>query len=151
MGKFHFRLESLLNIVKHKEEETKKALADALRGLKQTQTELLELSQLQTQALRILVETQKGKISINELINGHQYCQLLKKEVENKQRELIKNERKVEEVRNNLKEINKKRKMLEKLKEKDFTTFMLDEEKNLQKELDEISGNLFFTSSVGGF
>jgi flagellar FliJ protein len=150
MGKFSFRLERLLKIAKHREEEAKKNLALCLTELKNGQEQLLLLSRQQTQALRALVEGQKGKISIHQLISNHQYCQFLKSEVEKKQREVIKLEKKVEEAREQLKEILKKRKILDNLKDKQFTDYIFEEQKSLQKDLDEIASNLFFTSA-GGF
>ncbi|MFZ5943708.1 MAG: flagellar export protein FliJ [Bacillota bacterium] len=150
MGKFNFRLESLLNIVNHREEEAKLKLALCLQELHLEQEALMKLSKQQTQALRTLVESQKGIISIHKLISEHHYCQYLKSEVELKQRDVIVKEKKFEEAQNVLKEIVKKRKTLEKLKEKRYSDYISDEQNTLQKELDEIASNSFFTSA-GGF
>jgi len=150
MGKFSFRLESMLKIAINQEEDAKKYLAFTLSELKNGREQLLALSQLQTKALRALVEDQKGKISINKLISNHHYCQFLKSEVEKKQNEVMNLEKKVEQARENLQEIMKKRKILEKLEEKQYSSFLSEEQRNLQKELDEIASNLFYTSA-GGF
>jgi len=150
MGKFTFRLEGLLNIANYQEEEAKKQLALRLQELNNCQGELLQLSHRQTEALRALVEEQRGKLSIHKLINNHQYCQFLKEEVEKKQREVILLEGKVEESRVNLQEVVKKRKILERLKENQYSLYNNEEQKKVQKELDEIASNLFFTSA-GGF
>lgn len=150
MSKFAFRLEGLLNIAIHREDEAKRLLALCLEELKNSQNELICLSHQQTQALRDLVEGQKGKLSIHKLINNHHYCQFLKEEVEKKQSEVIRLEKKVEKAKVDLHEIMKKRKMLDRLKENQYTSFISEEEKALQKELDEIASNSFFTSA-GGF
>jgi len=149
MGKFTFRLEGLLNIASHREEEAKKQLALSLQELKICREQLLVLSQKQTKSLRDLVEEQRGKLSIHKLINNHYYCQYLKEEVEKKQREVIQFEQKVEKSRENLQEVMKKKKILERLKENQFSLYNFEQEKKVQKELDEIANNLFFTSAGG--
>jgi len=149
MGKFSFRLESLLKIAENNEEEAKKHLGICLNELKAGQEQLLALSREQTRALRALVEDQKGRLSIHKLINNHHYCQYLKTEVENKQKEVIELENKVEVARKKLQEAMKQYKMLDKLKEKQHTSFKFIEEKSYQIELDEIASNLFYTSAGG--
>ncbi|KJS87518.1 MAG: hypothetical protein JM58_04050 [Peptococcaceae bacterium BICA1-8] len=149
MGKFTFRLEILLNIATHREEDAKKSLSLCLMELKDGQKQLLIYSHKQTHALRSLVEDQKGKISIHKLICNHQYCQYLKKEVENKQRQVILLEEQVEKSRENLQEAMKKRKILERLKENQHSSYLLEEQKSMQKELDEIATKLFYTSAGG--
>lgn len=149
MGKFTFRLEGLLNIANHQEEEAKRQLALSLQELKSCREQLLILSQEQTQALRSLVEEQKGKISIHKLISNHQYCQYLKEKVEVKQQEVILLEKKAEKKREDLQEAVKKRKIIQRLKENQYLQYNFEAQKTMQKELDEIAGNLFFTS-VGG-
>jgi flagellar FliJ protein len=150
MGKFTFRLEGLLNIAKHREEEVQKQLALSLEELKNCQGQLLSLVDQHTKALRALVNDKRGKLSIHKLICNHQYCQYLKEEVEKKQQEVILAEKKVEEIREVLLEAVKKRKILERLKENQYSNFIFEEEKNLQKDIDEIANNSFFTSA-GGF
>ncbi|NLT95124.1 MAG: flagellar export protein FliJ [Clostridia bacterium] len=150
MGKFTFRLEALLNIANHREEEAQKQLALCLEDLKNCQEQLFSLAEQHTKALRALVNDKQGKLSIHKLICNHQFCQYLKEEVEKKQREVILAEKQVEKARENLQEAIKKRKILERLKENQYSNFIFEEEKNLQKEIDEIANNLFF-SSAGGF
>ncbi|KJS23491.1 MAG: hypothetical protein VR72_01355 [Clostridiaceae bacterium BRH_c20a] len=149
MGKFTFRLEILLDIAIHQEEDAKKNLSLCLMELKDGQKQLLICSHKQTYALRSLVEDQKGKISIHKLISNHQYCQYLKEEVENMQRQVILLEEKVEKSREKLHEIMKRRKVLERLKENQHSSHLFEEQKSMQKELDEIATKLFYTSAGG--
>lgn len=150
MGKFTFRLEGLLNIAIHHEEEAQKRLAIGLKELTICQEQLFSLAEQQTKALRTLVNNKQGKLSIHKLICNHQYCQYLKEEVEKKQREVILLEEKVEKARVFLHEAMKKRKILERLKENQYSNYIFEEEKNMQKVIDEIANNSFFTSA-GGF
>ncbi|NLW24761.1 MAG: flagellar export protein FliJ [Clostridia bacterium] len=150
MGKFNFRLEPLLKIAIHRVEEAEKNYSLCQKELTACRKQLLALCSQHTQLLRMLVESQKGKISINKLIDNHHYCQFLKAEVEKKQAEVIELENKVEQARMILLEAYKKCKILEKLKEKQYTNFLHTEEKNLQSALDELAQNSYYTSA-GGF
>ena len=142
MGIFKFRLESLMKIQIDKEDKAKRELKIYTEKLQLTREELLNLSDSHIKALRTLVESQKGRISVHHLINNHQFCQFLKEEVERKQREVINLELVVEEKKEELFEVIKQRKMLEKLKEKQWTSFVTEEEKGIQNELDQIASTL---------
>ena len=142
MGKFKFRLESLLRIYQNREEEAQREVRACTEQLQRTREELLILSDRHIKALRLLVESQQGSISVHQVINNHHFCQHLKVEVESKQQEVVKQEMVLEEKKSNLLDIVKQRKMLEKLKDKQYIHFLSDEQRVLQKELDEMASNL---------
>lgn len=141
MRKFTFRLESLLKIYLHREENVKKEIIIWTDKVQKTRNNLLALSEMHVKALRGLVESQKGTISVHKLINNHDFCLVLKNNIEQKQKEVMDLEKILEKKKNELLELHKQRKMLEKLKEKQLTNFVAEELNDIQKELDEIASN----------
>lgn len=145
MKKFTFRLESLLKIYLNKEEYVKREIAIWTEKLQNTRNNLLALSEMHIKALKGLVESQRGRISVHQLISNHDFCLVLKNNIEKKQKEVMDLEKILEIKKNELFELTKQRKMLEKLKEKQLTNFVAEELNGIQKELDEIAGNSFIS------
>jgi len=145
MRKFTFRLESLLKIYINREENVKREIVIWTEKLKKTRNSLLTLTEMHIKALRGLVESQKGKISVHQLISNHEFCLVLKNNIEQKQKEVMDLEKILENKKNELLELHKQRKILEKLKERQLTNYVAEELKTIQNELDEIAGNSFIS------
>ena len=97
------------------------------RKIKKTRNSLLTLTEMHIKALRGLVESQKGKISVHQLISNHDFCLVLKNNIEQKQKEVVELENILENKKNELLELHKQRKILEKLKERQLTNYVAEE------------------------
>lgn len=135
MGVYKFSLEKVLEWRLNTEKETAKKFA-----IKQSELTYQEevLNKLIDQYENIKKEVLK-KINIRDLKQEH----LLKQKIEDKieeQIELIKNiEKQAEELRLELLEAQKNRKIMEKLKEKDYNKYMDHLMSEEQKHLDEMA------------
>ena len=69
----------------------------------------------------------------------------MKNNIEQKQKEVVELENILENKKNELLELHKQRKILEKLKERQLTNYVAEELKTIQNELDEIAGNSFIS------
>ena len=136
---YRFKLEALLNHRRHQEEICQKELAQCQRRLAGEQEKLRRIKHLKRDYLLKLHERQKGSISISDVILYMNYVARLSEEIEVQTACVRESAKQVNQKRNKLIGILKKRKTLERLKEKDQMTYrkklMLDE----RKLMDEVA------------
>ena len=136
---YRFKLEALLNHRRHQEEICQKELAQCQRRLAGEQEKLRRIKHLKRDYLLKLHERQKGSISISDVILYMNYVARLSEEIELQTACVRESAKQVNQKRNKLIGIVKKRKTLERLKEKDQMTYrkklMLDE----RKLMDEVA------------
>jgi len=136
---FRFKLEALLNHRRHQEEICQKALAEARQILSAAQGTLHGLKQDRRQNIEKLKLRQKERCSIPEILILINYIEQLARDI---QAQVLKVNRASESVtrkREDLIEIMKKRKTMEKLKEKEWQAYQQDLMQTERKFNDELA------------
>lgn len=137
---FKFKLEKLLNIRKKQEEDLGRAYSIKLKEIKQKED---ELSNLVKEEFEVKINMRKEKIMIGELQQMERYIFKLKNLQENLKQEITILKEQAEVLKNNLLNARKKRKTLEKLKEKKYQKYLYEQNLKEQKTLDESGINKF--------
>lgn len=139
MARFKFRLEILLRLALNKEEEVKKELASWQKLLIEAQG---KLSKIKIEISLTLVEKSYQK-NINEILIHESYLERLREDQKKTESEIeyFKEERDKTIIK--LQEVVKERKILEKLKEKKHEQYIFEENRQEQKEMDEIGSKIY--------
>ncbi len=137
--KFSFRLQSLQNWKESLEEEARMSLARKMNRMKRVEEDIQELaSQREENDRGLLNRTRKGLLARDYLIhkefNEESYQDLAEMEMKKKEAE-----QEVREERGRLMGLMKERKILQRLREKRFETFLRELKKAEQKNLDEVA------------
>lgn len=138
MPKFNFRLQKVLDIKKHKEEEKKQELAKLLLKYKKEEALLFYLKDNQTKYQNKLREKQRGAMDIFEMIFYYTYLYKLSYDIKNQQDILRKLETEINNKREEVISASKERKIFEKLKDRKFSQWKQEQNLQEQKFLDEI-------------
>ena len=135
---YRFNLESLLNYRRYQEEILQKELADLKNQLIQREQLLHQMKQDRRKYSRELHQRQKKGGTVSGLIMYFRYLDRLSMEMDSQKQRVVKAKKQFDRKRRELLEIVKKRKTLERLKEKGFVTYqqeMLKKEQNLMDEV----------------
>ena len=135
---YRFNLESLLNYRRYQEEILQKELADLKNQLIQREQLLHQMKQDWRKYSRELHQRQKKGGTVSGLIMYFRYLDRLSMEMDSQKQRVVKAKKQFDRKRRELLEIVKKRKTLERLKEKGFVTYqqeMLKKEQNLMDEV----------------
>lgn len=135
MKLYNFSLEKVLELRINKEKSTMENFAAVQNRLRQYN---LGLESLIQELDNIKTKTLKTR-NINELRVQHLYKQKIDEKIELQNELIDKTSETLEEVRLELVAAQKDRKIMEKLKEKDFTIYMDDMKVVEQKQLDEMA------------
>ena len=134
---YHFKLEALLNHHRNQEGVCQKELARTEGQLSDEREKLCRLEEEKRENAQKLQAKQKTHINVSEIILSVNYIRQLSKNIE-KQADCVREAtRKVNQKRSELVKIVKKRKTLEKLKEKEQLVYhqkMLQNERKLMDE-----------------
>ncbi len=132
---FKFKLEKLLKIRKKEEEDLGNLYA---LKLKEIEKEKINLNKIKEEENKIKKDKIKKKLIASELVQLQNYLIALKKR-ENEQIFKIKElENEAENLKNQLLEARKRRKILETLKERQYLKYLQNEKLADQKTIDEI-------------
>jgi len=135
---YRFKLEALLKHRRHQEEACQKELAQARRKLDDEQEELSRKKREHREDIQKLQTKQKESGDVSGIILYINYIQQLSKEIEYQTGRVQEAAKKVDQKRNELILIVKKRKTLEKLKDKEWQTHqqrILQDERKLMDEI----------------
>jgi len=116
---FQFRFETLLNARRHTEECLQKEVSEARRALADEQSTLREKKSNRRHCLQEQRRKQRRGFRGPDMLMFQAYLQRLELDIDVQQKRVASAERKVNQKRQALIEAVKKRKILEKLKEKD--------------------------------
>ena len=130
---YKFNLEPLLNHRRYQEEILQKELADSKKHLAEEQRKLQSIKQKQRKYSHELHQRQKRDGAVSDLIIYFRYIQRLATDFDGQKRRVALSKKQFNQKREELVEMMKKRKTLEKLKEKGFSAF---EQKMLKTERD---------------
>lgn len=148
MAKFIFKLQSVLNLRKQKEDNIKNELGIAIQRLEQEKRRLSELENTLDATVREFNEKTR-KTTVHELIEYNEYLSLLNSRIKSQKDNVNNAAQYVDKVREELVKAVKDRKILEKLKERHYEEFLLERKKLEQKTNDEIVSYNYNESSAG--
>ena len=134
-----FKLEALLNHRRHQEEICQKELAQTERQLADEEGKLRRQKREQRENIQKLHAKQKERINVSVMILSVSFIQRLSKNIENQIKCVREATKKVNQKRNELIIIVKKRKTLEKLKEKEWLAYQEKMMQNERKLMDEVA------------
>lgn len=138
MARFVYSLQSVLSIKEKMEEQEKNNYSQAVRRLQEEEEKLEECHRRCEQAEYDLKEVILSKLDIQLIKNKEDAVEILKM-YEKQQRFIVfQREDEVERAREILNEAMKERKIYEKLREKAFDEFLIEENAKEQKEIDEL-------------
>ncbi len=135
---YRFKLEALLNHRRHQEEVCQKELAQTERQLADEQGKLRQQKREKRENIQKLQAKQKEKLNVSDIILSVNYIQQLSKNIEDQKKCVREATKTVNQKRNELIIIVKKRKTLEKLKEKEWLAYqqiMMQTERKLMDEV----------------
>jgi len=136
---YRFKLEALLNHRRHQEEVCQKELAQIERQLTDEREKLNRLKEDKQENTQTLQAKQKIHINVSVIVLSVNYIRQLAKDIE-KQADCVRvATRKVNQKRSKLVMIVKKRKSLEKLKEKEQLAYQQKMIQNERKLMDEVA------------
>lgn len=141
---YQFKLQALLNHHHHQEEACQKELAEAQRDLTDAQEKVRRLKKDKRENIQKLQTRQEGRHHKSEILIYINYIRQLSGDIEAQVQQVHKASEIVTQKRNNLIAIVKKRKTLEKLKEKGW---LEHQQKILQAERkfnDEVAATRHF-------
>jgi flagellar FliJ protein len=138
MKRFRFRLQRVLDARESEEKQVQRRLGEALAAVAEQERLLGELrSELQTQreATRGLV---KGRMRAGEALDHIRWEQALLSRIAERERELELAQKQAEEIREELVEVRRRKKVLENLKEKQWQEHLEAFKAQQQNLLDDI-------------
>lgn len=142
--KFKFSLEVLLKAKEIKVNLIQKELAEILKQNKILKYKINKTEEMVQECRNIYIEKcNKGEIFANEILSFQTYFSSEEEKRKKLIKELEKLLKKETEIRENLAKVNKEKKGIEKLKEKEYDTFIKEMDRREIKELDEISSGKF--------
>jgi flagellar FliJ protein len=134
-----FKLEALLNHRLHQEDICQKELAETERLLADEKGKLRRWKKEKRNNIQTLQIKQKEKINVSDIVLSVNYIQRLSEKIEVQKQCIREATRKVNQKRQELIIIVKKRKTLEKLKEKDLRAYQQKMMQNERKFMDEVA------------
>ena len=134
-----FKLEALLNHRRHQEDICQKELAESERLLADEKGKLSRWKKEKRDNIEILQVKQKQKINVSDIVLSVNYLQRLSENIEVQKQCVREATKKVNQRRQELIIIVKKRKTLEILKEKDRLAYQQKLMQNERKIMDEVA------------
>lgn len=138
MAKFFYRMQNILDIKLKLETQAKNefAIANAKLAEEEEKLELLENRKEAYEAeLKVLYSSQ---LHIKEITETQQAVEIMKYQIKLQQLQVRHAQKNVEAARMKLQESMQERKTHDKLKEKEFEQFLMDEAARESKEIDEL-------------
>ena len=135
---YQFKLQALLNHHRHQEEVCQKELAEAQRDLSDAQEKLRRIKKDKRENIQKLQARQKEHHNISNILIFINYIEQLSRNIETQVQQVHKASKNVTQKRDNLIAIMKKRKTLEKLKEKEWLEYqqkMMQDERKFHDEV----------------
>ena len=136
---FHFRLEAVLTQRRHAEESLQSELTEARRTLAAEQAALREAKRARSRCMRELRQAQEAHFRADQILLYYPYLERLAAAVDNQTRRVSLAERRLSQKRHALIEAMKKRKVLEKFREKQARAYQHEEAALEQRLHDEAS------------
>jgi len=149
MKPFKFRLKALLKYRNLQEEQFRLALTCALAEYKQSMEEMQRLVNNRDAAMDLLRQKQKHGLRIEEFKLFQNYLDKLNRDVQKQCQTVEKTQNIYHERQRLLLEAAKKRKIVEKFKEKRFNQYQAEQLQEEQKMIDEVGTQVFIRRKAG--
>ena len=143
MAKFVFKLQKVLDVKTHKEEAIRNELQVLNYRIHHEDARLKNMKEEFEKTLNEFKDVQEQRLFIEELRYYQVYFAKIKIDIQNQLQKIEDLKQELETVRNRYIEASKEKKILEKLKDRDFDRFKDMMEKVEQGILDEIGINTF--------
>ena len=145
---YRFKLQALLNHRRHQEELSQKELADAQRKLSAAQEHLRRLKKDRRDNVQILQARQKERHNTSNILIYINYIEQLSQEIEAQHEQVSRASQAVRQKRDDLIAVVKKRKTLEKLKEKEWLAYQQTMMKAERKFNDDVAAGRHIRESA---
>ncbi len=140
---FHFRLEALLTRRRHAEETLQCELTEARKALAAEQATLRESKSARNRCMRDMSRARQERFRAEEILLYYPYLERLAQAIDQQARRVGAAERQVSQKRLALIEAMKKRKILEKLREKQARDYRHEESAVEQRMHDEAAAQQY--------
>jgi len=141
---FHFKLQKLLDIEKCKEEELIKELKERQKKLKEEEKMEVLLTSLLNARQSEMSKAMNGKANVSVFVLFESYFAKLNRDIAAQRNKIKQAFVQVEKTREKLLAVFKKRKLLEKLRERYEKEYIEQELRKENKYLDEIATSRFY-------
>lgn len=139
MARFHYRMQSILDIKMKMETQAKQEFAAAKAALDEEMSRLEDLQQRKQSYEQEARELLSGILRVQEIADNKEAILRMGEYIAAQKEQVQRAEQKVEEAREALTEVMKERKTHETLREKEFEAFLQDENRQESKEVDELT------------
>ncbi len=140
---YRFKLEALRRYRRFQEEELQKELSDAQRHQEREARKLFSLEEKRCQTEADLKESRSGNTNSTQLVIFDDYLRRLAQEIKEQRMQLHRAETHCDQKREALMLGMQKRKTLEKLKEKEFKTYLRNLDQEEAKFINEMAISRF--------
>ncbi|RMH56217.1 MAG: flagellar export protein FliJ [Candidatus Hydrogenedentota bacterium] len=138
MARFRFRLERVLSVRRHEEDREKLRFAVAVRNLEEARKNLRATREELRRAVEKGAAVAAARPTIEDLVRDYEYRAALLRREERETKAVEEAQERYEEARRYLIEARKKRRLLERLRERRFEEWREEEIRREQEELDEM-------------
>jgi flagellar FliJ protein len=139
MARFDFKFQHILNIKKHKENLLQEGLSQLKRSFQDEEFVLWGIEDKTKECLFKLKELQEGIISIQEIIDYHNFLNLLSEDIASQKNKLERLSAEIDEAVSKLIHASQERKIFEKLKQRKWDRFRIEDGKEEQEFMDEVA------------
>ncbi len=139
MARFDFKFQHILNVKKHKENLLQEGLSQLKRLFQQEESVLWEIEDKTKEYLLKLKELQAGVISIQEIMDYHNFLISLNKDIIAQKNKLENLSTEIDDAISKLVHASQERKIFEKLRERKWNEFWLEANKEEQEFMDEVA------------
>lgn len=143
LAKFKFRMEQMLNIKRQMEESIKNDLANAIRTIEMEKDKLNTLNTQKKDSIEQFRGSISQGISVQKMKEYNAFIDSLEMRINSQKKAVIEAEAVADKIRERLVEVVKEKKILEKLKEKQFEEWRLDQQKKEELILGEIASHKY--------
>ncbi len=137
MARFIYRMQSILNIKLKTEDQAKMEFGAARHKLDLENDRLGILQGRRQQYLEEGRDLQKDRLSVREIIDNREYVKRMDEQIQQQKQNIELAEKALEQARIKLRAVMQERKMHEKLREKAFEEFVMEEKEAESKETDQ--------------
>jgi len=134
---FSFRFEALLTYRAHRKERAEVTLGKARKHLRRALDDLEALRTNRREACDERSASLRQRPSADLLLNYADFLSALKARIQGQEEEVAARERAVQDRRNEVLARTREYRIIEKLKERDYKTWLLEQRRQEQKTLDE--------------